>query len=191
MCHLCADPTAIHATRVPRRGFLTLAGATMASLAISRDGFAEAPKAPPKQENVLSPQAALQRLMKGNERYVEGVSRRHDFKHEREALTQGSEPVRRHSELRQFAHCARIAFDTGRGDLFVCRVAGNFFNTDVIASFEYAVAVLNTPLLMVLGHQLLRRSRCRHQIDPRRHHAAGPSALPGRGDQSRGQGHGR
>ena len=61
MCHLCADPTAIHATRVPRRGFLTLAGATMASLAISRDGFAEAPKTPPKLENVLSPQAALQR----------------------------------------------------------------------------------------------------------------------------------
>jgi carbonic anhydrase len=40
------------------------------------------------------------------------------------------------------------AFDTGRGDLFVCRVAGNFLNDDVIASFEYAVEVLNTPLLM-------------------------------------------
>jgi len=46
-----------------------------------------------------------------------------------------------------------LAFDTGRGDLFVCRVAGNFLNTDVIASFEYAVEVLHTPLLMVLGHQ--------------------------------------
>src|SRR5262249_11420322 len=45
------------------------------------------------------------------------------------------------------------AFDTGRGDLFVCRVAGNFLSTDVLASFEYAVQVLNTPLLMVLGHR--------------------------------------
>ena len=45
------------------------------------------------------------------------------------------------------------AFDAARGDLFVCRVAGNFANDDVIASFEYAVHVLNTPLLMVLGHQ--------------------------------------
>jgi carbonic anhydrase len=44
------------------------------------------------------------------------------------------------------------AFDSGRGDLFVCRVAGNFANDDVIASFEYAVANLGAPLIMVLGH---------------------------------------
>ena len=45
------------------------------------------------------------------------------------------------------------AFDTGLGDLFVCRVAGNFANDDVIASFEYAVSALGTPLIFVLGHQ--------------------------------------
>ena len=44
------------------------------------------------------------------------------------------------------------AFDSGRGDLFVVRVAGNFVNTDNLASFEYAVEVLKTPLLLVLGH---------------------------------------
>ena len=45
------------------------------------------------------------------------------------------------------------AFDSARGHLFVCRVAGNFANDDVIASFEYGIAVLNCPLLMmVLGH---------------------------------------
>ena len=41
----------------------------------------------------------------------------------------------------------------GRGDLFVCRVAGNFLNDDVLASFEYSIEVLGTPLFMVLGHQ--------------------------------------
>jgi carbonic anhydrase len=44
------------------------------------------------------------------------------------------------------------AFDSGRGDLFVCRVAGNFANTETVASLEYAVAVLGTPLIFVLGH---------------------------------------
>ena len=34
----------------------------------------------------------------------------------------------------------------------MCRVAGNFANDDTIASMEYAVAVLNVPLLFVLGH---------------------------------------
>ena len=44
------------------------------------------------------------------------------------------------------------AFDSGRGDLFVCRVAGNFANTETVASLEYAVAVLGAPLILVLGH---------------------------------------
>ena len=34
----------------------------------------------------------------------------------------------------------------------MCRVAGNFANDDVIASVEYGIAVLNCPMLMVLGH---------------------------------------
>jgi carbonic anhydrase len=32
-------------------------------------------------------------------------------------------------------------------------VAGNFASADSIASFEYAVSVLGTPLVLVLGHQ--------------------------------------
>ena len=47
---------------------------------------------------------------------------------------------------------AEIIFDRGLGDLFVVRVAGNFANTDAIASFEYAVKFLGTTLLVVLGH---------------------------------------
>ena len=43
-------------------------------------------------------------------------------------------------------------FDTSRGDVFVCRVAGNIASDEMIASLEYAVSVLNTPLIMVLGH---------------------------------------
>jgi carbonic anhydrase len=125
----------------------------MASLAVSRDGFAEAPKAPPKKDNVLSPDAALKRLMSGNERYVGGVSKRHDFKHEREALTKGQNPFAGILSCADSRIAPEYAFDTGRGDLFICRVAGNFLNTDVVASFEYTVAVLNTPLLMVLGHR--------------------------------------
>jgi carbonic anhydrase len=125
----------------------------MAGLAVPRSGFAEAPKAPPKKENILSPEAALKRLMKGNKRYVEGVSKRHDFKHERKALTKGQNPFAGILSCADSRIAPEYAFDTGRGDLFVCRVAGNFLNTDVVASFEYAVSVLDTPLLMVLGHR--------------------------------------
>jgi carbonic anhydrase len=182
MCQWCSDPTATHAT-VPRRGFLTLAGAAIAGLAITRDGFAEAPKAPPKKENILSPEAALNRLMKGNERYVEGVSKRHDFKHEREALTKGQNPFAGILSCADSRIAPEYAFDTGRGDLFVCRVAGNFLNTDVVASFEYAVSVLNTPLLMVLGH------RSCGAVEATIKSIRDGTTLPGRSDRSRRQGH--
>src|SRR5437764_960885 len=105
-----------------------------------------------KPGNVLSPDAALDRLIKGNDRYVAGVSKRHDFKHEREALVAGQNPFAGILSCADSRIAPEYAFDTGRGDLFVCRVAGNVTNNDVVASLEYAVAVLNTPLFMVLGH---------------------------------------
>jgi carbonic anhydrase len=45
-----------------------------------------------------------------------------------------------------------IVFDQIMGDLFVLRVAGNMATPEMIASLEYAVAVLGVRLIMVLGH---------------------------------------
>ena len=78
---------------------------------------------------------------------------RHDFKHEREALAGGQNPYASILSCADSRIAPEYAFDSGRGDLFVCRVAGNFANDDTVASLEYAVAILNTPLFMVLGHE--------------------------------------
>ena len=91
--------------------------------------------------------------MKGNARYVQGVARRHDFKAEREALVGGQNPYAGILSCADSRIAPEYAFDSGRGDLFVCRVAGNFANNDTVASLEYAVAILKTPLLLVLGHE--------------------------------------
>jgi carbonic anhydrase len=131
---------------------LGLAATAAAGFAFAPPALA-APAATPKPENVLSPEAALERLMKGNTRYVDGVSRRHDFKHEREALGQGQNPFAAVLSCADSRIAPELCFDTSRGDVFVCRVAGNFASDDVIASLEYAVQVLNTPLIMVLGHE--------------------------------------
>ena len=109
-------------------------------------------KKPPKPENVISPDASLKRLMDGNARYVDGVARRHDFKHEREALAGGQNPFAGVLSCADSRIAPEYAFDSGRGDLFVCRVAGNFANDDSVASLEYGVAVLGVPLILVLGH---------------------------------------
>jgi carbonic anhydrase len=83
---------------------------------------------------------------------VEGVTKRHDFTHEREPLSTGQNPFAGVLSCADSRISPEYCFDTARGDVFVCRVAGNFASEDIIASFEYAVAVLNTPLIMVLGH---------------------------------------
>jgi carbonic anhydrase len=150
MCEQCAtrllDPV------TPSRRSAMLFAASALGLAFTGAAFAKEAKAPPKPQNVLSPDAALKRLMEGNKRYVDGVARRHDFKHEREALAGGQNPFAAVLSCADSRIAPEYAFDSGRGDLFVCRVAGNFASAEMIASLEYAVAVLNTPLILVLGH---------------------------------------
>lgn len=151
MCEHCRD-RATHLRSFARRRFLQGVAVTAAGLALAPLVFSAEAKAPPKPENVLSPDAALRRLMQGNSRYVEGVARQHDFKHEREPLVTGQNPFAGVLSCADSRIAPEYCFDTARGDVFVCRVAGNFANDDIIASFEYAVSVLNTPLIMVLGH---------------------------------------
>ena len=146
MCEGCVSRRPI-----ARRGVLKLALANAAGL-IFQEVVPVKAAGPAKSENVLSPDAALDRLMKGNARYIEGLSKRHDFKHEREALSKGQNPFAAVLSCSDSRIVPEYCFDTARGDLFVCRVAGNFASDDVIASLEYAVEVLKTPLILVLGH---------------------------------------
>src|SRR5580700_9486479 len=151
MCEMCRR-NATSKFEPTRRAMLRTAAATMGLLLANAAGAKEM-KAPPKPQNVVSPDASLERLLKGNARYIEGVSRRHDFKHEREALVGGQNPFAAILSCADSRIAPEYAFDSGRGDLFVCRVAGNFANEETIASLEYAVAVLGAPLILVLGHE--------------------------------------
>jgi carbonic anhydrase len=134
------------------RRALCLFAISSAGLLLADKVGAKEEKTPPKPQNVLSPDASLKRLLEGNSRYVKGVTRRQDFKPEREALAGGQNPYAAVLSCADSRIAPEYAFDSGRGDLFVCRVAGNFASDEMIASLEYAVAVLSTPLILVLGH---------------------------------------
>jgi carbonic anhydrase len=149
MCQMCRQDS-IQKLGPSRRSLLGAAAATMGLLLAGAADAKE--KAAPKPQNVLTPDASLKRLLKGNSRYVEGVAVRHDFRHEREALAGGQNPYAAILSCADSRIAPEYAFDSGRGDLFVCRVAGNFANPESIASLEYAVAELGTPLIFVLGH---------------------------------------
>ena len=152
MCTQCDDHSAIHSPSLARRSFLKLASAAAFSFGFLTRSKAAENKPPPKALNVLSSKGALKRLMEGNDRYVEGKMKPHDYISERPALALGQNPFAGILGCADSRVGPEYAFDVGRGDIFVCRVAGNFADDHSIASFEYAVAVLGTPLILVLGH---------------------------------------
>lgn len=140
-----------------RRSFLKMAVASSLGLGITATDRVMATsgviKTSPQPENVLTPEAALERLMAGNERYVTGLSTPLNFKLERAALVSGQNPYASILSCSDSRVSPEFCFDEQRGDLFVARVAGNYLTTDFVATLEYAAFVLHTPLIMVLGHE--------------------------------------
>jgi carbonic anhydrase len=108
----------------------------------------------PPLKNTLSPDEALEKLMAGNQRFVARKRLNPD-----QDLARMTEVADGQAPFAAILSCADsrvvpdIAFDQGIGDLFVARVAGNIATIEEIASEEYAIALLETPLLMVLGHE--------------------------------------
>ncbi len=124
-----------------------------AILSIASLQAADPAAAPPKPGNAISADEALERLKAGNLRYVSGSLEANDFSTEREALAKGQNPYAIILGCADSRVAPELAFDEERGDLFVVRVAGNFVNDDNLASIEYAVKFLGTPLIVVLGHE--------------------------------------
>lgn len=145
MCDLCS----VSASRLSRRG-LILGTAALAGAAAISSQAARAVAATP--QNAISPDEALERLMEGNGRYAANTPANQDYSAGRAARVNAQYPIAAILSCADARVAPELAFDQAPGDLFVVRVAGNFVNEDGLASFEYAVKYLNTPLLMVLGH---------------------------------------
>ena len=101
-------------------------------------------------------QEIIQRLKDGNERFVADKLRGElQDSARRGELTGVQRPYAIVLSCADSRVIPELAFDTGIGELFVCRVAGNIANTESIASIEYAVANLEPlhKVIVVLGHQ--------------------------------------
>jgi carbonic anhydrase len=141
-----------------RRSFLKIAMTSTIGMGIAATGVKVMATSgtvtiPPQPENVLTPKAALDRLIAGNERYIAGQSRPLNFSLERAALVGSQNPYACILSCSDSRVGPEFCFDEQRGDLFVARVAGNYLTTDFVATLEYATFVLHTPLIMVLGHE--------------------------------------
>ncbi len=100
-----------------------------------------------------NPITAWKALKEGNERFVGGTPAHPSQSIEdRARLAKSQHPTAVVFGCADSRVAAEIIFDQGLGDMFVVRTAGHVIDSAVLGSIEYAVSVLNVPLIVVLGH---------------------------------------
>jgi carbonic anhydrase len=157
MCYVCDQKNETLQHDLRRRSFLKLTAASALGLGIAGAGIVKGAAntfPPPRPGNVLTPDQALERLMEGNKRHAAGqTAASFELHTAQDALTKGQNPYAAILGCSDSRVGPEHSFDESHGDLFVARVAGNYVTVDFLATLEYAVAVLHTPLIMILGHE--------------------------------------
>ena len=108
-----------------------------------------------RDESYFTAEEALQRLKEGNDQFLQGKVRLHGVSI-RETL---AELVSKQRPYATILGCSdsrvppETIFHAGLGELFVIRVAGNVMSHEVAGSIQYAGSHLETPLIVVLGHE--------------------------------------
>lgn len=100
----------------------------------------------------MTPQSALDALLDGNRRFVEGKPARRDSKDQIARTSGGQWPFAAILSCIDSRVPAELVFDQGIGDMFSARVAGNVVNPDILGSLEFACKVAGAKLVLVLGH---------------------------------------
>lgn len=138
-----------------RRNAILMAGAGALVAAIAPGVLkVEAANANTEASPNITSDAALQKLMDGNRRYIQ---QKRTFPDQGRAriveVAKGQHPFAIVLCCSDSRVVPEILFDQGLGDLFDIRVAGNVLDDAIIGTMEYGVAELGTPLVIILGHE--------------------------------------
>ncbi|HSN25870.1 MAG TPA: carbonic anhydrase [Kofleriaceae bacterium] len=99
----------------------------------------------------LDPDAGLQRLMAGNQRFLDGTAQtRGGF--DAQKMSAPQKPFAIVVGCSDSRTPVEILFDQGFGDLFVIRIAGNIVAPSGVGSVEFAASQFGTRLVVVMGH---------------------------------------
>lgn len=91
-------------------------------------------------------------LQEGNARFVSGRSINCDLLAQVRATADGQAPFAAVVGCIDSRVPPELVFDQQIGAIFAARVAGNFVNTDIIGSLEFATKLAGAKLIVVLGH---------------------------------------
>jgi len=132
---------------------LTAAACSTSQEATKQEETKQDPGPPPRP---ATPDEAIQVLMEGNKRFVDGtpqVRDTADIKQIWTAAKAGQEPFASILTCADSRLGPELIFDQFVGDIFVVREAGNIADSPTnLGSLEFGQAVLKSKALMVLGH---------------------------------------
>ncbi len=147
-------------------GLVSLALAVSASALAQTSADTAGKKAPAVQtaesQAAITPASALEKLKKGNARFVEKNMRSRDWLAKVSATAGGQYPFAVILACMDSRAPIEIIFDQGIGDVFGIRIASNVVNEDVLGSMEYATKVVGSKLLVVTpADWLMKRAALR------------------------------
>ena len=103
-------------------------------------------------QKAMTPQEALVQLKEGNARFVAQRQAGRDLLAQVHSTGSGQYPFAIVLGCVDSRVSPELVFDQGVGDIFSARIAGNFFNEDILGSMEFACKVAGAKLIFVLGH---------------------------------------
>jgi carbonic anhydrase len=101
----------------------------------------------------ITPELALNMLKDGNSRFVGKRTLGRDLNQQVEDTSTGQFPFAAVLGCIDSRVPAEMVFDQGIGDIFNVRIAGNFVNTDILGSLEFACKAAGSKIIVVLGHK--------------------------------------
>jgi carbonic anhydrase len=137
-----------------RRGFLKLASATVAGIAVPSllPVSAHADSLTKAQRDAMTPEQIIEAMKRGNERFRKGERKPRNYLNEQKASAKGQYPAAVLLSCIDSRAPAEVIMDLGIGDIFNCRVAGNIENPDILGSMEFATKVMGAKVVLVMGH---------------------------------------
>lgn len=105
-----------------------------------------------QDQAAVTPARALQWLKEGNARFAAGTTLRRDLGEQVDITSQGQYPYAAILGCIDSRVSPELVFDTGLGDIFAARVAGNVVDDALLGSLEFATHVAGARAIVVLGH---------------------------------------
>jgi len=100
----------------------------------------------------MTPKKALDFLKEGNQRFQNNLKANRNLLEQVNDTSDGQFPFATILSCIDSRVSAELVFDQGLGDIFSVRIAGNFVNSDILGSMEFACKLAGTKLIVVLGH---------------------------------------